>query len=94
MTTSNGRMRSEYGPWTGRSIPPSDALSVACSTHWLTAQVLGAVDGRRSIEDVGAAVARSLDMPLPVAVQAGRRILTETFETELRNKGNFSGGLE
>jgi hypothetical protein len=79
---------------TGKAIPSSDALSVACSTHWLTAQVLGAVDGRRSIEDVGAAVARSLDTPLPVAVQAVRRILTEIFESELRNKGSFSGGLE
>jgi hypothetical protein len=79
---------------TGKAIPPSDALSIACSTHWLTAQVLGAVDGQRSIEDVGAAISRSLDMPLPVAVQAVRRILTETFETELRSKGSFNGGLE
>jgi hypothetical protein len=79
---------------TGKAIPRPDALAIACSTHWLKAQVLAAVDGQRSIDDVGAALARSLDMPLPVAVQAVRRILVETFEEELRNKGSFSGGLE
>jgi len=76
--------RYEYLPeWildTAQSVPESAESVVASSTHLLQAQVLAAINGHRTIEDIGALVATQYGFEIDESVQAVKRILIEVYE--------------
>jgi hypothetical protein len=61
-------------------IPESSQFLVASSTHLLQAQVMGSIDGRRSVEDIAGLVANQYGLPLDETMRAVVRILVEAYE--------------
>ena len=53
---------------------------IASSKHLLEAQVLGAIDGQRSVEQIGKLVAKQYNLQLDDATHAVRRILVDYYE--------------
>ena len=53
---------------------------IASSKHLLEAQVLGAIDGQRSVEQIGGLVAKQYNLQLDEATHAVRRILVNYYE--------------
>ena len=74
----------EYLPdWirsTSKSIPKQYENEISSSEHLLKAQVLGAIDGIRSIEQIGELVAKQYNLQVDEATHAVRRILIDYFE--------------
>lgn len=62
---------------TTRPVPSSMETTLASSSYLLTAQVLAAVDGKRSINAIGKLVARQYDLSTEECVLAIKRILKE-----------------
>lgn len=65
------------------SIPNGDGLAVRASSHLFKAQVLGAIDGSRSISEISALLAQHYQLPLDQAVAAVQRLLVEIHEDSL-----------
>lgn len=80
----------ECRPWAGalpiwltditRPVPGSDELVVESSSYLLAAQVLAAVDGKRSIHSIAAMVAREYSLTLEECTLAVTRILADAFD--------------
>ena len=62
---------------TTRVVPASTETLLASSSYLLTAQVLAAIDGKRSIEAIGKLVSREYDLGLEECVHAIKRILMD-----------------
>jgi len=62
---------------TTQGVPSSSETILTSSSHLLTAQVLAAVDGKRSINAIAKLVAREYDLSKEECVHAIRRILME-----------------
>ena len=62
------------------AIPQFNQLQVKSSEYLLQAQVLSAIDGNRSIHDVGLLVAQQYGMSADSAIAAVRQILSENFQ--------------
>lgn len=60
-----------------KAIPASTETTLTSSSHLLTAQVLAAVDGKRSINAIAKLVAREYDLSMEECVHAIRSILME-----------------
>ncbi len=90
--------RPQYLPdWlldTERPIPDLDELVVATADHLLKAQILGAVDGRRSIEQIALFVAKHYGLQASEARGAVQRILTDLYENTLLRKAESPQELE
>jgi len=54
-------------------------LLVSSSKHLLQAQVLAAIDGERSGDDIAKLIAKEYGMPLPSANAAVRQILMDNY---------------
>ena len=63
-----------------KSIPKQYEQELGSSQHLLQAQVLGAIDGARSVEQIGELVAKQYNLQLDEATHAVRRILIDYFE--------------
>ncbi len=63
-----------------KSIPKQYEQEIGSSEHLLQAQVLGAIDGVRSIEQIGELVAKQYNLQINEAIHAIRRILVDYFE--------------
>lgn len=63
-----------------RSIPQLNELIAASSKHLLQAQVLAAIDGVRSIREIGALLAKQYDMSEESASAAVRQILIDNYK--------------
>ena len=74
----------EYLPkWilnTTKAIPVDDEFTIQSSRYLLQAQVIGAIDGNRSIEQIGALVAQQYGLQLNEATHAVRRIMVDLHE--------------
>ena len=66
-----------------RPIPEFAEFVVASSRHLLQAQVLGAIDGKRSIEEIGKLLAKQYGLQTEEAIHAVTRILVEEHESNL-----------
>lgn len=66
---------------TTKPIPETTTLPVDAARHLLNAQVLGAIDGRTSIDELGDMLAAVHSLPPADAVHAIRRIMLERIET-------------
>lgn len=60
-----------------KAVPVTSTSVVASSTHLLAAQVLAAIDGKRSIASIAGLVAREYNLDLAEAMHAVRRILMD-----------------
>lgn len=60
---------------TSLSVPVSPEIAIASSSHLLTAQVLAAIDGKRSINAITKLVSREYNLPIEECLLAVRRIL-------------------
>ena len=74
----------EYLPsWikdTNKSIPRYNTQEIESSKHLLQAQVLGAIDGNRSIDEIGKLVANQYNLSVNDAIYAVKRIMIEFYE--------------
>ncbi len=61
-------------------IPKNYEYELDSSKHLLQAQVLGAIDGSRSIEQIGELVAKKYNLDIGEATHAVRRILIDHYE--------------
>ena len=77
-----------------RPIPDLDELVVATADHLLRAQILGAVDGRRSIEQIALFVAKHYGLQANEAKGAVQRILTDLYENSLLRKAESPQQLD
>jgi uncharacterized protein YbaR (Trm112 family) len=77
-----------------RPIPDLDELVVATADHLLKAQILGAVDGRRSIEQIALFVAKHYGLQTREARGAVQRILTDLYENTLLRKAESSQEID
>ncbi len=62
---------------TARPVPSTTETILTSSSYLLTAQVLAAVDGKRSIDAIGKLVAREYHLSIEECVEAIRRILMD-----------------
>ena len=60
-----------------RPIPASDQVAAIASQHLLQAQVLSAIDGKRSLNDLAGLLARQYQIDPEQAAEAVRQILME-----------------
>jgi len=58
-------------------VPATVAFTIASSRHLLTAQVLAAIDGKRSVKAIAGLVAREYDLSLEECVHVVRRVLMD-----------------
>jgi hypothetical protein len=90
--------RGEYlPPWlldAERPVPDLDELVVASAHRLLQAQILAAVDGRRSIEDIAQLVAKRYQLQPAEAHGAVRRVLLELYESALTDRPDPAAPLQ
>jgi hypothetical protein len=72
---------------TALPLPTDDALAMQGSVHLFKAQVLSAIDGSRSISEIGALLANQYQLPLDQAVAAVQALLVELHEDAGTGKG-------
>lgn len=65
---------------TSRAVPSSPETVFSSSSHLLTAQVLAAIDGKRTINQIGHLIASQYDLGTPEAIHAVKRILVDAYE--------------
>lgn len=74
----------EYLPkWildTNKQIPNHAGYAIESSKHLLQAQVIGAIDGNRTIEQISELVAQQYNLSIQEATLAVRRIMVDLFE--------------
>lgn len=90
--------RAEYlPPWlldAHQAVPDLDEFVVASAHRLLQAQILAAVDGRRSIEEIAQLVAKRYQLQTAEALGAVRRVLLELYETALTDPPDPAAPLE
>ena len=65
---------------TGVPVPVSSAVEHRSSTHLLTAHILGAVDGKKTVAQIGRRVARQYGLGLTETIRAVRQVLLDVWE--------------
>ena len=65
---------------TRKSIPKHYENDIESSKHLLQAQVIGAIDGNRTIEQIGELVAKKYNLQVKDAINAVRRIMIDLYE--------------
>lgn len=74
---------SELPKWildTSRPVPSSTESAVSASNHLLQAQVLAAIDGKRTINQIGRLVARQYGLGKKETIHAVKRILVDAWD--------------
>ena len=77
-----------------RCIPDFDEFVVASADHLLKAQILAAIDGRRTIEEIALLVAKRYGLQKSEAKGAVQRILLDLYESSVARKTDPENGLE
>ncbi|MBT8434090.1 MAG: class I SAM-dependent methyltransferase [Gammaproteobacteria bacterium] len=71
-------------------IPSSTECTISSSNHMLTAQVLAAIDGKRTINQIGQLVASQYGLGTAETVHAVRRILVDAWEDSSMARTDWS----
>jgi uncharacterized protein YbaR (Trm112 family) len=71
-------------------IPSSTESSVNSSNHLLIAQVLGAIDGKRTIDQIGGLVAKQYGLGIPETTHAVKRIFVDAWEDSAATRSTWS----
>ena len=72
---------------TAAAIPALNEFTEASSENLLRAQILSAIDGERSIQDIGNTLAQEYGLRKAEAQNAVRRILVSLYEAHIDNAG-------
>jgi len=95
---ANPPERAEHHPaWlldAERPVPDLDELVVASTQRLLQAQILAAIDGRRSIVDIAQLVAKRYGLQKSEAESAVRRVLVEVYDATLAEKTDTTAAFE
>jgi hypothetical protein len=95
---ANAPERAEHYPaWlvdVERPVPDLDELVVASTHRLLQAQILAAIDGKRSITDIAQLVAKRYGIQKSEAEGAVRRVLAEIYDTTLAAKTDSTAAFE
>jgi len=86
-----------YPAWlvdTQRPVPDLDELVVASTQRLLQAQILAAIDGKRSVTDIAQLVAKRYGLQRSEAEGAVRRVLIEVYDATLAAKTDATAALE
>jgi len=86
-----------HAPWlvdTTRAVPDLDELVVASTQRLLQAQILAAIDGKRSIVEIAQFVAKRYGLQKSEAEGAVRRLLRELYDATLAAKTSSTAALE
>jgi hypothetical protein len=90
--------RSQYLPkWlleSDQPIPDLDEFVVTSADHLLKAQILAAIDGRRTLDEIALFVAKHYGLQRSEAKGAVQRILIDLYETNLIQKTDTFTQLE
>jgi hypothetical protein len=89
--------RAQDPPWlldTRRSVPDLDELVVSATQRLVQAQILGAVDGRRSVAEIAQLVAKRYGLHTSEAEGAVRRVLLESCDTSDADRSDPMASLE
>jgi len=65
---------------TSRSVPSSTEAAIQSSNYLLKSQVLAAVDGKKTISQIGKTLARQYGLGVPETIHAVRQILIDAWE--------------
>jgi hypothetical protein len=87
----------EDAPWLRdirRAVPDLDELVVAAAQRLVQAQILGAVDGRRSVAEIAQLVAKRYGLQPSEAEGAVRRVLFETCDASDADRSDPLASLE
>ena len=66
-----------------KAVPKSYDVEIESSKYLLQAQVLGAINGERSIEELGNLVAKQYSLDAKEAIAAVRRIIIDNYESNI-----------
>ncbi len=75
---------------TSQPIPSSTESAVNSSNHMLMAQVLAAIDGKRTINQIGRMVARQYGLGIPETIHAVKHILVDAWEDSNMARSSWS----
>ena len=81
--TRHFRYLPEWMVDSGCAVPSRPEFSVCSSDHLLRAQILAAIDGQRSIDDIATSLAREYGLRQLEAKNAVHRIILEVYETHV-----------
>ena len=87
----------EHPPWlvdTTRAVPDLDELVVASTQRLLQAQILAAIDGKRSIVEIAQFVAKRYGLQKSEAEGAVRRLLREMYDATRSTKADGTEAFE
>lgn len=73
---------------TSRPVPSSPETEIRSSNHLLSAQILAAVDGKRTIGQIGRLLARQYGLGTRETVHAVKQVLTHAWEEILSDQAN------
>lgn len=76
------------------AVPSRSEFSVCSSDHLLRAQILAAIDGERSIDDIATSLAREYGLRQLDAKNAVRRIILEVYETHVLQQEELIDSLK
>ena len=74
-------------------MPDLDEFVVASTQHLLQAQILAAIDGRRSIDEIAQLVAKRYGLQKSEAKGAVRRLLLEIYDSTLAARTSSTAAL-
>ena len=77
-----------------RCIPDFDEFVVASADHLLKAQILAAIDGRRTVEEIALLVAKRYGLQKSEAKGAVQRILLDLYESRVARRPDPGSDLE
>jgi N2227-like protein len=77
-----------------RAVPDLDELVVASTQHLLQAQILAAIDGKRSIVEIAQFVAKRYGLQKSEAEGAVRRLLREIYDSTVAAKESSTTALQ
>lgn len=72
-------------------VPASNAIENRSSKHLLTAHILGAIDGKKTVGQIGRRIARQYGLGLAETIQAVRQVLLDAWEESQSANGDRRG---
>ena len=75
---------------TSRPVPATIESTLSASHHMLISQILAAIDGRRTIDQIGRLVARHYDLGTEESIHAVQRVLVDAWEDSHIGKADGS----
>lgn len=73
---------------TSRPVPASNETAVRSSNHLLTAQILAAIDGKKTIARIGRMLARQYGLGTPETIHAVRQVLINVWEDAMSERAD------